>query len=98
MVFSCGAEAPVGLAAGDLDRENCRDLGVLGVCLGTEGFDECVLVEHRAVALDVGGLEQGTFDNLVAAFAGAVLDAVLDRLGLICQVFDLSQQGTQCVY
>jgi hypothetical protein len=40
-------------------------------------FDECVLVEHRAVALDVGGLKERTLYNLGTACAGRLFDESL---------------------
>jgi len=92
-----GAEAPLVLAAGDLDGEHGRHFGVLGVCLCAEGFDEGFLVEDRLVRLNVGSLEQDTFDNLRTACGCRLFDGIFDGIGLGRQVFDLSQQRTECV-
>jgi len=85
------------LAAGDFDAEHGRHLGVLGVCLCAEGFDEGFLVEDRLVALDVGGFEQDTFDDLRTACGCRLFDGIFDGIGLGRQVFDLSQQRTKSV-
>jgi len=87
----------VGLLAGDLDGEHSRHLGEGGVCLCAVYLDECVLVEHRAVALDVGGFEERTLDNLGTACGCRLFDGIFDGIGLGCEVFDLSQQRTKCV-
>jgi len=93
------AEAPLGLLAGDLDREHCGHFGVAGdllrgcAQLGEEGL----AVDHRAVALGVGGFKEVAFDNLVTAKAGAVFDAVFDGVGLLGQGCDLGKQGAKSV-
>jgi len=98
MVFSCGAEAPVNLAAGDFDREDRSGLGELGVCVCAVDFDEGVLVENGAIGLAVCGFEDCAFDNLCAACAGSVFDAVFDCIGLLSEVGNLSQESTEGVY
>ena len=94
-----GAEAPVGLLAGDFDAEHRSDLGVLGD-LGwcrAQFSEQRLAVHHRAVALDVGGAEQVALHNLVAAEAGVILDRVFDCVSLLCEQADLGQQRTEGV-
>jgi len=98
MCFSCGAEAPVDLAAGDFDREDRSGLGELGVCVSAEGFDEGIFVEHCAIGLAVCGFEESAFDNLCTTCAGSVFDGVFDFVGLLSEVGNLSQQSTEGVY
>ena len=89
-----GAEAPVDLLAGDLDRENCSHFGVAGDLLGsgTQFGEQGFAVNRGAVALNVGGAEQVAVNYLVAAEAGAVFDLVLDGIGLLGQQGDLGEQ------
>lgn len=85
------------LTADHFDSEHCGGLGELGVSLGTELLDELLRVEDRAVALDVGCLEEVSLEGLLTRHRGGVLDAVLDRVGTVLEVFDLSQDHAELV-
>ena len=89
----------MGLQAGDLDREDCGDLGVTSDLLGsgTQLCEQGLAVNCGAVALDVGGFEEVALDYLVTAEAGAVFDAVLDGVSLLGQGCDLGQQLAKSV-
>jgi len=83
----------------DLDREHGRGVGVLRDQLGrdVESLSDGLPINRATVGLDVGGLEQVALEGLLARQAGLVLEAVLDGIGLLGQVGDLSQELTQGV-
>lgn len=93
-VLLIGAEAPVGLLAGDLDAEDCSGFGVTSNLLGsgTQLCEQGLAVDCGAVGLHVSGLEEVALNYLVTAHAGGIFDAVLDGVGLFGQGCDLSEQ------
>ena len=94
-----GAEAPLGLQAGDLDAVHGAGGGVASnllwrdAQLGVHFFG----VYAGPVGLRVSGPEEAALNYLVAAEAGGILDGILDQVSLLGQGCDLGQQSAKGV-